>query len=120
MSGLSACLEKHKPNIDDLRRLEWSTTFDDLPDSREVKCYVHCIYVMFHFMNNENTNLDFTTFLDYVNALPKDKQNRYLKLGKKCFSKKIKDLSELAYYITICAKKNSNEDFHFFFLETKY
>lgn len=106
-------MKKHKPNLDDLRRLEWSTTFDDLPDSREIKCYLHCLKIAYKLMNKKNNNYDVTSSFEFLNAITNEERKRYMKMYKKC-NRKYDDLYEMAYQITLCEKRNSNKDFYTF------
>lgn len=113
LNFVQKCLDKHKPNLDDLRRLEWSQTMDNLPDSREMKCYLHCLLVELRIMKENSTTIEPTEFLGILNQMTTDEQNKYLKLTKKC-NKKNKDLCEMVYQMNLCSKRNSNEDYYTF------
>lgn len=112
-SLVDECLAKHKPVIADIQRFEWTTDFKNLPDSRELKCYLHCLFVKFHLMNEQNSTMDFIYFLEFVNQLTREEQNIYLKMRRKC-GKKYKDPCEMAYYFNLCLKNNYNEYYYTF------
>lgn len=111
MEVVTNCLEKHKPDIDEIRTLEWSTSMDNLPSSRALKCFLHCLMVEFRFMKEDSTTVDPTEFVEIMNHMTTEEQNKYLKMSKKC-NKKNKDLCEMVYQMNLCWKRNSNADYY--------
>lgn len=84
---------------------------EDLPNSRELKCYLYCLLVGFGLIKANTTTLDPIKFLEVMDHMTTAEQNRFYKLGGGCFKKK-KDLCEFAYQMSLCSKRNSNDDFY--------
>lgn len=107
------CLRENKPKIEDLYKFEYSETFDNLPDSREMKCFFYCCLARFGTFQEGTNIMTPEKLMDIINLMTTEEQQRILKLGRKCF-KKNKDLCEMAYQIAMCGKRNSNQDFYVF------
>lgn len=104
------CLRVHKPNIDDLYKWEYSVSLNNLPNSREVKCFMYCLLVGFEIVENGTTTFNSIKPIETVNLMTKEQQKRTLRMGRKCLVKN-NDLCEMAFQMSLCGKKNSNEDF---------
>lgn len=109
-------MEKHHPDLEDLYKLEYSLSMDNLPDGRAVKCYLNCLFVGFRLMREGSSVVDVTDFIEIMNYMTREEQGKYLRMSKKCL-KKYKDPCESAYQFNICMKRNSNEDFYILWRE---
>lgn len=105
------CLLEHKPDLEKLYIFEYSNSLENLPNDRNIKCYVRCLFVKFGLFEENSTVLQPVKFLEAMNEMTIDEQNRYLKMGKKCI-KKNKDLCEMGFQQVLCYKKKSLEDFY--------
>lgn len=56
-------------------------------------------------------NIDPTEFVELMNQMTSEEQNKYLKMSKKC-NKKNKDVCEMIYQMNLCWKKNSISDYY--------
>lgn len=113
MSKVTVCLDKHKPKIDDLRKLEQSTSMDNLPDSRELKCYLNCILVELGFIKAGNVELDRAKVSQSLKLFTKEEQMKFGKMIKGCKpTLKDNDVCDYIYQFHLCMKKNSPEDFY--------
>lgn len=102
------CLKLHNPDVAKLRELELSTNFDQLPDDRSIKCYLHCMMLESGLMQPNSTAINFARLIDAINLMEKPEQDIYLKMGRKC-NKKNKDVCEMIYQLNVCVKQNDNE-----------
>lgn len=84
---------------------------DNLPNSRELKCYLHCLLIEFEILKENSNSVEYSKFLDALNNMTTEEQGKFLKLSRKC-NKKYKDLCEMAYQMNLCFKRNSNEDYY--------
>lgn len=112
MSGaISTCFDKCKPSKAEIQEFELSSDYKKLPNSKPLKCYIHCLFVEYRLFNTTTNEVDLTDFINFLSQLSEKEQNIYLKMGKGCAKKvrRIKDPIEKIYQGQICLKENDND-----------
>ncbi len=108
-------MNETKVDIKELERFELSTSFDNLPDDRSIKCYMSCLYVEFGFIVEGSSSLQLMTFIGLMGEMKDFERDIYLKMGRGCGKLKSKDWCEAIYAINLCWKKNDNEHYYLFY-----
>lgn len=111
MTKVTTCLEKEKPNIEDIKMLEYSKSVKNLPNSRELKCYLSCLYTGFGVL--KNGKIDANKAREIFSHFKPEEQLRFFNMVKGCHADD-KDICELVYKFNVCAKKNAPKDFFTF------
>lgn len=103
-------MAKEKPNIDDVKMMEYSNSLENLPNNRELKCYLTCIYTAFGVLQNGKFNPKVAK--EKIGHFKPEEQLRFIKLITGCKPEiKGADVCDMVYQFHLCAKKNSPEDF---------
>lgn len=84
---------------------------DHLPDAIELKHYFLCLYVEARLMKPNSTKIDPSELIDLAQKLNNEDYKNLLTLSKGCLSRvrKLKEPTEIAYQLNVCAKQNSPE-----------
>lgn len=94
-----------------MKLFESTRDLDNLPNSKQLKCYIHCTYVEFQLIKPNGTKFDFSRFLEVMAKMDPEDANKYYIMGKGCAKKlkPIKDSIEYVYQYHVCQKTNSLE-----------
>lgn len=99
--------------MDDIKEFEHTTDMNNLPNNKATRCYFHCYWIELRLMKPGSSAIDPTDFLQLMDQMTEEDQDKYMKLIKGCTKRlsKIKDPVEVAYQAVLCGKQNSNEVF---------
>lgn len=105
------CHEKCGTTPDLIRAFELSTDFDNLPDSKELKCCMYCGTAGRQLLNADETDFDFSGMFDVMSQMDDKEQDIYIKGFRGCFKqdRRIKDMTERIYKMYTCMKRNDNK-----------
>lgn len=108
---VQTCKDRCQVNPDEVKRFEASNDFNNLPSSKELRCFLHCNMVESGVLEPDSVRLNITKTMDLYMQLPKEDQVILSGMGRGCMQKtrRIKDPYEFAYQINVCAKQNDNE-----------
>lgn len=97
------CLDKEKLLVEDLKTLEQSTSLNNLPDSRELKCYLNCVFASFGLLNVKTGKIESTKAAQAIKLFTPEDQLKFFKLIKRCHSE-AKEARDFAYEFHLCAR----------------
>lgn len=105
------CHDLCKVDVEELQEFELSTDFDHLPNTLEIRCYLHCATMELRIMKPGSSIIDPSEFFDVVDQMTEEEQNKIMKMVRGWSKKvaKIKDPVEIVYQALVCMKKNSAE-----------
>lgn len=103
------CMEKSKPNVDDLKKFETTDNFDNLPNTKEVRDYFLCLLNEARIIKPNSSKLELSEFMGLVAKMKDEDIDKYHRLIKGCPSKvhSISDPIEVAYQLMVCQKRNA-------------
>lgn len=105
------CRERIGVNEMLIAAFEEAPTVDQVPDDRELKCYMQCWLAEMGLMRDND--MLWRRILHLMDDLPLSQQQRYFKMGRNCASRE-QDACEKAFIILSCFRRNSNDDFFIF------
>lgn len=84
--------------------------FDNIPNNRELKCYMFCQMREMEFVKDDIFSIDMAAVAETVIIFSRQDQDKFLHMGRKCHRLKVKskDFCDLAYEFNICLKKGDN------------
>lgn len=108
---IKKCHNECNSTYDIVHDFEISTNLNNLPDSNELKCYIHCAYITLGYIKPNSLKINFQSIYELSSDFTDNEVKRMTKLYAGCEKriKKIKDLVERVYMMNVCAKQNANE-----------
>lgn len=105
------CHDNCKVDLDEVKRFELTTDFKNLPNSKELKCYMQCFMMACKVFKPDSIRLNTVYLMEQIEKLPKYQQEIVFGLGRGCIRRiiNIRDPFELAYTMNVCSKENDNE-----------
>lgn len=94
-----------------LQEFELTKDLENLPNSKELKCYLYRAYVYYGYIKPTSPKLNFQPFLELMSEATDDEAKRMAKLYAGCEkrAKKSKDPIEVVYIFNACGKQNVND-----------
>lgn len=88
-----------------------TTDFKNLPNSKELKCYMYCYMVACHVFKPDSIRLNTIFLMEQIEKLPRYIQDILFTMGRGCIRRivHLKDPYEIAYAMNVCSKENDNE-----------
>lgn len=84
---------------------------DNLPDSREVKCYLNCLFLELG-LRKKSGGLEMGKVLQALKIIKPNEQTRFMNMIKGCIGLHGgKDGCESVYQFNLCMKESSPKDF---------
>lgn len=117
---MAKCKNQCNATTEPIKEFEMTPDVNHLPDADELKCYFLCSYIEAHLMEPNSTKIDPSELIELAQKLTSEEYRNMLTLSKGCMSRvrKLKEATEVAYQLNVCAKQNSPEvrnRFHLFF-----
>lgn len=111
MNTVKMCREKCNIDLDEVRRFELTTDFKNLPNSKELKCYMYCYMLACQAFKPDSLRLNTIFLMEQIEKLPKYVQDILFAMGRGCIRRivHLRDPYEIAYTMNVCAKENDNE-----------
>ncbi|XP_055312781.1 uncharacterized protein LOC129574601 [Sitodiplosis mosellana] len=101
----------------EMELFEKTTDLQNLPNSRELKCYMHCCLVESRTILPNSTRLNMENMMVVMEKLRKEDVDILLRLSRGCIKRtmNVRDPWEYAYILNTCAKLNDNEHYYFIY-----
>lgn len=111
MNTTKICHEKCQNNLDEVKRFEMTTDFKNLPNSKELKCYMYCFMMACKVFKSDTMRLNTVFLMEQIEKLPRYQQDILFGMGRGCIRRilNIRDPVEIAYTLNVCSKENDNE-----------
>lgn len=105
------CQDRCQNDLDEVKRFELTTDFKNLPNSKALKCYMHCFMMACKVFKPDSIRLNTVYLMEQIEKLPRDQQDILFGMGRGCVRRiiNIRDPFELAYTMNVCSKENDNE-----------
>lgn len=105
------CRDKCNVDLNEVRYFEVTTDFKNLPNSRELKCYMHCFMLACEIFKPDSPRLNTVQIMEQMEKLPKYAQDILFGMGRGCIRRivHLRDPYEVAYTLNVCSKENDNE-----------
>lgn len=94
-----------------IQEFELTKDLKNIPDSKEIKCYLYRAYVHYGYIKPNSPKLNFQPFLELMSETTDDDAKRMAKLFAGCEkrARKSKDPVEVVYIFNACGKQNVND-----------
>lgn len=103
----------HINDTKEIESFERSENFQNLPNSSELRCYLHCNMIESGILEPGSVKMNISKMVDVLtdDRLSLEQRSIIMGLGKGCLqkTKKYKDPIEFSYQLAVCAKQNDNE-----------
>lgn len=105
------CRDQCNVNLDEVKRFELTTDLTNLPNSKELKCYLHCFMSACLVFTPNSLRLNVVFMMEQIEKLPRYQQDILFGMGRGCIRRTmhLKDRVEIAYVLNVCSKENDNE-----------
>lgn len=105
------CREQCRVDLSEVRYFEMTTDLKNLPNSKELKCYMYCFMVACRVFKPDSWRLNTIYLMEQIEKLPKYAQDILFGMGRGCIRRivNLRDPYEIAYTMNVCSKENDNE-----------
>lgn len=105
---MQTCVTESNVDPSQIEKFEKTRDLKNLPDSRELRCYMYCLLRQWGYMKEGSSDTHPEALLEFLERIQPHEFDRYTAMNKKC-GNKIKEPCDKAYALNKCWKSNSPE-----------